>query len=269
MTSVLHVLDIAGVPSIFAFYYNKLIDKAVINYHSKNSFSKTISEFYPGKKHKKFRDLIIGSFFQSLKFDIIHIHSAEVLVPLFKMTGKKVVLHYHGSDINELSRAKSKWRIFCRSMSDLIIFNGIEMEKQIITIRNIPKKYLPNPIDTNLFHPKNQKQNGRVSIVSSNLDKEKTIDSIQKLGKTEIIDLDHVQIPYRFMPNVLSKYEIYVDIKIMPWGQELVDLSTTALQALACGLKVIHYGKEIENLPEEHKPENVINRLDQIYKEIL
>ena len=269
MVSVLHVLDIAGVSSILAFYYNKLIDNSEINYHSKNSVSKTISEFYVGKKYKKFRDLLIDSFFHSFKFDIIHIHGAEILVPLFKITGKKVVLHYHGSDINQEYRSKSKWRILCRSMSDLIIFNGIEMEKQIITIRNVPKKYLSNPVDTNHFNSKNQKKNGRVSVVSSNLDKEKTIESIQKFGKTEIINLDNLQIPYRFMPNILSKYDTYVDIKIMPWGQELVDLSTTALQALACGLKVIHHGKEIKDLPKEHEPEKVIEKLNQYYREII
>jgi hypothetical protein len=269
MVSVLHILDMAGVPSILSFYYNKFKDKSELNYHLKNSFSRSISEFYQGRKYKKFRDLIIGSFLQSFKFDIIHIHGAEILVPLFKMTGKKVVLHYHGSDINEVKRAKSKWRILCRSMSDLIIFNGIEMEKQIVTIRNVPKKYLSNPVDTNHFNVKNQKKNGRVSIVSNNLDKKKTVEAIQKLGKTKIIDLDKIQIPYRFMPDILSKYEVYVDIKIMPWGQELVDLSTTALQALACGLKVIHYGKEIKRLPEEHRPEKVIKKLHQYYKGII
>ena len=65
------------------------------------------------------------------KFDIIHIHGAETLIPLFKLLGKKIVLHYHGSDINEKSRSKSYKRIFCRSMADLIIFNGKKMEENI------------------------------------------------------------------------------------------------------------------------------------------
>ena len=269
MVSVLHILDMAGVPSILSFYYNKFKDKSELNYHLKNSFSRSISEFYQGRKYKKFRKLLVSSFFQSFNFDVIHIHGAEILVPIFKITGKRIVLHYHGSDINEREKSQKKWRVICRSMADLIIFNGIEMEKQIITIRNVPKKYLSNPVDTNHFCSKNQKKSGRVSIVSSNLDKEKTIEAIQKLGQTDIIDLDKIQIPYRFMPDILSKYEVYVDIKIMPWGQELVDLSTTGLQALACGLKVIHYGEEIEGLPVKHKPEKVIEKLDQFYHEIL
>ncbi len=270
MAKVLYVLDIAGVPSILSHYYNKLEKgRSALIYHEKNSVSSSISRFYKEMSFKKYRNLLKWAIFNCSKFDIIHIHGAETLIPLFKLSGKKIVLHYHGSDINEKSRSKSKKRIFCRSIADLIIFNGKKMEENIITNKIVRKEYLPNIIDTDHFSKKDQNKSGSLSFVSSNLDKNKTKEAITKFGTTTILDLDFQQTPYSLMPQLLGRYETYVDIKIMPWGVTLKDLSTTALQALACGCKVFHNGKIIEKFPDEHSPENVIGKLDSFYNEIL
>lgn len=270
MINILHICDIAGVPSILSHFYNKYGDgHSDIIFHKKNNFSHNISNFYGGKSFKKFRDLVKYGILHSKDYDIIHIHGAETLVPIFKITGKKIVLHYHGSDINEKNRSSSKKRIFCRSLADLIIYNGKKMEENIITFRNVPKKFLPNPVDIEHFHPVENIRSGNLSIVSNNLDKEKTIKAIQIFGNTEIIDLDTQQILYSFMPNILSKYETYVDIKIMPWDYILPDLSTTALQALSCGCSVYHNKKILQRLPSEHNPINTIKQLTSFYREIL
>ena len=71
------------------------------------------------------------------------------------------------------------------------------------------------------------------------------------------------------MPIFLSKYEMYIDIRIMTWGQTLEELSTTALQALSCGCKVYHNDKVIEKFPAEHSPQNVLSKLNSFYEEIL
>lgn len=271
MANVLHILDVAGVSSILSYFYNKLErGKSDLIYHEKNSFSSSISRFYHGKSFRKYKMLLLKGFFKSFHYQIIHIHRAEVLVPLFKISGKKIILHYHGSDINEKNRSRNKMRIFCRSMADLIIYNGKKMEPYIITNKPVKKLFLPNPVDIEHFCLKdNKKRNGKLIFVSSNLDKDKTIEVASNLGQVDVIDLDKQQIPYSNMPEFLSKYELYIDIKIMPWGYTLPDMSTTALQALACGCKVYHDGKIIERLPEEFLPVNVINRLDQYYQDIL
>jgi len=270
MAKVLHVLDIAGVPSILSHFYNKLGNgQSTLIYREKNSVSSSISRFYDGMSFKKYRNLLKWGFLNSPKFDIIHIHGAETLIPLFKLSRKKIVLHYHGSDINEKSRSRSKKRIFCRSMADLIIFNGKEMEENIITNKKVRKEYLPNLIDTDLFSKNIQNKLNALSFISSNLNKDKTSQAISKFGKTTILDLDFQQTPYSLVPQLLGRYETYVDIKIMPWGVTLKDLSTTALQALACGCKVFHDEKIIDGFPLEHSPENVIGKLDSFYNEIL
>jgi len=269
MIKVLHVLDIAGVPSIISHFFNKFKKgQSDIIYFRKKSFSNSISKFYEGKSFENFRELIFFGVPKSFHYDIIHIHGAENLIPLFKFSCKKIVLHYHGSDINIKSRSLSKKRIFCRSMADLIIYNGKKMEPNIVTLKKIRKEYLPNPIDVDLFTPKPTKRHGELILVSKNLDKKKTISFVQKFKNIQIIDLDIQQIPYRNMPNILSKFETYVDVKIMPWGTILPDLSTTALQALACGCKVYHDGKMIKDFPKEHHPYNVIEKLDSFYKEL-
>ncbi len=270
MIKVLHLLDIAGVPSILSHYYNKLgKGKSELFYHEKNSISSSISRFYEGIPFEKFRNLLLTAFMKSFQYDIVHIHGAEILIPLFKASGKKIVLHYHGSDINEQNRSLDKKRIFSRSMADLIIYNGKNMENKIITSKKIRKEYLPNPIDTEHFSSDNKNRQGTLSFVSSNLDKEKTINAIRKVGESTIIDLDIQQIPYPLIPKFLSRYEMYIDIKIMPWGHTLDDLSTTALQALSCGCKVYHNHVTIDKLPPEHEPHNVIEKLDSLYQNLL
>ena len=270
MINVLHVLDIAGVPSILSHFHTKYgYGNSDIVFHKKNNFSYNISTFYGGKLFKKFRDLIIYVLLKSKNYDVIHIHGAETLVPIFKITGKKIVLHYHGSDINQKERSLNKKRIFCRSLADLIIYNGKNMEKNIITFRNVPKKFLPNPIDTEHFHPRKNTRSHNLSFISDNLDKEETVKSIETFGKTEIIDLDKQQILYSCMPDFLSKFETYVDIKIMPWGYTLPDLSTTALQALSCGCNVYHNGIFLKIFPNEHNPTHTLKQLNSFYREFL
>jgi len=270
MAKVLHVLDIAGVPSILSFYHqNHGFGNSDLIYHEKNTFSSSISRFYQGRSFKKFRNLLLYGIFNSRKYDVIHIHGAETLIPVFKLTGKKIVLHYHGSDIRDPNRSKNKIRIKLRSMADLIVYNAKNMEPKIITSSNVRKEFLPNPIDTSHFINKNNHKSGKLSITSGNHDKIKTINAIKNIGETTIVDLDVQNIPYPMMPVFLSKYEMYIDIRIMPWGQTLEELSTTALQALSCGCKIYHNDKIIEKFPAEHSPQNVLSRLNGFYEEIL
>ena len=73
---------------------------------------------------------------------------------------------------------------------------------------------------------------------------------------------------YAEIPNFLKKYDIYVDIRIV--NDKLIEsLSKTALESLACGLKVLNYKLEyIDKLPEKHNPLNVVNQLQNIYNKI-
>jgi hypothetical protein len=66
-------------------------------------------------------------------------------------------------------------------------------------------------------------------------------------------------IPYSDYPLFLNQFEYFLDFK----GQE--ELSKNALEALSCGLKVVHINRQGEisfhsNLPETNRLENVVKR---------
>jgi hypothetical protein len=137
--------------------------------------------------------------------------------------------------------------------------------------------FLPNPIDTNHFNKKLIKErssdfsddvykgilvNSEVTNVNLaiNYCKQKNINV-----KIDIHDRTKNPICYKDIPNFLKKYNVYIDLRFVN-EKLLKNLSKTALEALACGLRVINYNLEyVDNLPSEHYPMNVITMLSSIY----
>ena len=77
------------------------------------------------------------------------------------------------------------------------------------------------------------------------------------------VDLLGHGIPYGEIPKVLNRYEYYID-RMSPKS-----LSKTALEALACGLKVIRWdGRVVSGLPLEHRPERVADTVWRMYRQI-
>ena len=73
---------------------------------------------------------------------------------------------------------------------------------------------------------------------------------------------------YEEIPTLLKKYNVYVDIRIVN-DKILENLSKTALESLACGLKVLNFKLEyLDKLSEIHNPKNVVNQLENIYNKI-
>ena len=261
--NVLHLFEMAAGPSIQTYFYKKFgYGKSWIL--SKDRKHPVVDFYGEVEKFPKIRDVIIEGLKRCKKndIDIVFIHGSEFAVPIFKIfTRKKVILQYHGSDINLPSRSKNIFRILFRSMSDAIIYNQKEHLKNIITIKEVRKEYHPNTVDTDHFYPLHKKRKGSLTIISNNLNKEKTLEGLKEFSDLKIIDKQEKKIPYEEMPNLLNQYETYVDYKVTDFGMLLKALSRTALEALACGCKVYHDGKIISELPLEHKPEIVIKKL--------
>jgi len=88
-----------------------------------------------------------------------------------------------------------------------------------------------------------------------------------KDNKLSLTILDRLKNPIKYIKfgETLSRHEYYVDIKRSK-GKILDALSKTGLEALACGLKVVRWdGEIVQALPEEHRPENVVSHLREIY----
>lgn len=268
--NVLHLFEMAAGPTIQTYFYRKF------GYGNSWVISKvrehTVIDHYGiVEKYPRVRDVILEGLKRcNSNVDIVVIHGSEFAVPIFKiLTRKKIVLQYHGSDINLDSRSRNPFRILFRSMADAIIYNQKSHLKKIITIRKVRKEFHPNAVDTDLFRPRGISRSGTLALLSNNLDRKKTLELLNKFKNVTILDRNNEVIPYNKMPNFLNKFELFIDHKVTDFGMVLEALSRTALEALACGCKVFHDGRYINELPDEHKPENVIKKLYTLFLEIL
>jgi hypothetical protein len=73
---------------------------------------------------------------------------------------------------------------------------------------------------------------------------------------------------YADIPDLIRAYRTYVDIRYVN-DTVLENLSSTALQALASGLRVLDFKLQFRyGLPPEHDAVNVVSRISAIYKDL-
>jgi glycosyltransferase involved in cell wall biosynthesis len=229
--------------------------------------------------------------------DIIHVHSRiDILFKLREKFGrtKKIILQYHGSDIRGFRKPKELAPMRTRLSGLILKSKGVarrilRKSKQQMNIkaqrladevlvstpdllRLVAKGiYLPIPVDTDHFKPYLSSKNYQKEALTINTevtDIKWALNYCKEHGINPNIEVyDRVKNPkmYADMPNLLTRYKVYVDIRYVN-EKILENLSTTALEALACGLKVLDYQlKYRQGLPEEHEPINVVSRLSSIY----
>lgn len=230
---VLHVWDQAGVASILAKYQKRLgHDAEVIKREGFDKFG--IDKFYGTTIYS---GSSIGFYRYALKrskaFDIIHIHSQVKIIPFLT---KPTVLHFHGSDLRQAGLFGSVENWVAKKLADKVLVSTPDLLSKLPNV-----EWLPNPVDTDLFHPNVEKQCVEENIFYS----------------------ETTPCRYEYMPSYLHNKKIHVETK--KWS-----LRKTSLEALACGIPVNWNGLIINSpLPEQHKPEVVAARSIEIYKEIL
>ena len=283
------------------------IKSKVLSYNTTDKYG--ILKFY-----KDYVDLVDRANFaeyclsEAKNADVIHIHSAEQLVIKIRKAygnSKKIVLHYHGTDIRGLKNknkpnsstiqntttrtksfaAKVKNRLRLMQMG---YYSSLRIESQKLAneiLVSTPDllvllphaKYLPNPVDVDHFSKDNDtphnkvNKNNALTINTEIGNSEKVLEYCKKNNidlKIDLFDRTKSPLLYEEIPNFLKKYNIYVDIRIVN-DQLLENFSKTALESLACGLKVLNYKLEyLDKLPEVHNPEKVTNELEKIYNNI-
>ena len=307
LLKVLHIHDQAGVACILAKY------QRMNNIKSKVLSSNTIDKYGILKFYKDYVDLVDRSNFveyclsEAKNADIIHIHSAEQLVIKIRKAygnSKKIVLHYHGTDIRGLKNknnpnsftiqntttrtksfaAKVKNRLRLMQMG---YYRSLRIESQKLAneilvstpdlLSLLPyAKYLPNPVDVDHFSKDditiNKVNKNNALIIKTEIgNSEKVLEYCKKNNidlKIDVFDRTKSPLLYEEIPNFLKKYNIYVDIRIVN-DKILENLSKTALESLSCGVKVLNYRLEyLDKLPEMHNPVNVVNQLENIYNRI-
>ena len=307
LLKILHIHDQAGVACILAKYQrmNDIKSKVL----SSNKIDKYgILKFYKDYVDLVDRANFVESCIsEAKKADIIHIHSVEQLVIKIRKAfgnSKKIILHYHGTDIrglknknnqnffniqNTITRTKSfgakvKNRLRLIQMG---YYQPLQTESQKLAdeilvstpdlLSLLPDaKYLPNPVDVEHFPKDNnvsktRSNNNALTIKNETGNIEQTLQYCKENNinlKIDVFDRTKTPLLHREIPNLLKKYKVYVDIRIVN-DKILESLSKTALESLACGLKVLNYKlKYIDKLPEVHNPVNVVNQLENIYNKI-
>jgi hypothetical protein len=290
---VLHIWDQAGVAFILAkFQQINGNESKVIRVQNADKYG--IDEYY--KEYGLFvapKELVYKSIKEAKKADIIHIHSLPEMVINIRNAYKKskvIILHYHGTDIRSLSEENNSLTSYLlnilrpKNMVRKIRRRRLHIKAQRLADRVIVSTpdlirlvkgsiLLPNPIDTNHFNNNLVKENSvdmyKGLLINSEVTNIELVIDYCKYKKInlniDIYDRTKNPICYKDFPNFLKKYDVYIDLRFV--NQKLLkNLSKTALEALACGLRVLNYNLEyVDSLPSEHCPTNVIKTLSSIY----
>ena len=254
---ILHVWNPAGVASIIAKYMDRLYGtkSLVVFRRAYDRFGTTVYGVLWDCGAKTF---VLRVIFLARRFDLVHVHSLDRIVPLLKLIypRKPVVLHYHGSEI------RGRWRLRRRywMWADAILYSTPDLCDSEAPACAV---YVPNPVDTELFRRLDgvRRRRNMALAFNYNLDLDRAMRYARRYGLS--VELLGRGIPYRELPRLLNKYEYYID-RTSPES-----LSKTALEALACGLKVIRWdGRVVFGLPLEHRPERVVGMVWRIYEQI-
>lgn len=295
---ILHVWDQAGVACILAKYQRRQgYSSSVLRVKDQDKYG--INKFYSDLIiFSSEQDFIQRSLREADSAQLIHVHSRiDVIAPLRERYGrsKKIILHYHGTDIRGLSSpaipqqhsrlasilpsSKSILKKLIRRKSGNIVRNRkaqLAADKILVSTPDLLKlvkraSYLPNPVDIEHFKTDDTRLNrGKraLTIRSEVTDIEWALDYCKRNNvDLDIETYDRTQSPvmYQDMPSFLKRYNTYVDIRLVN-GKILENLSKSALESLASGLEVLNYRLQyLRGLPSEHDPSAVLSKLSKIY----
>ena len=268
---VIHLWDQAGVSAILAKYQRKLGHDVKVFKKSGWDPYKILSYYREELYNATKIDYAKKCLTVPKKYDIIHVHDLWQIVPVLRILYpfKIIILHYHGTILRNCPQWKRKLAEACCdsvlvSTKDLLAFGNNFI-------------YVPNPVDTDLFNKKTLQECGCIATrnkkASVIIKGDMTQEAIEQLLYEQNINVQldakewkEQRLPYAYMPKNLLKNEFFIDIFF--WKGRLMDAHSSAgLQAMAIGVPTFCSDMKWRNeLPEEHKPENVVKQLERIYE---
>ena len=268
---ILHIWDQAGVACVLAKHQRKLgHDVSVVKRAGYDPFG--IFEFYGEPllevDGKSFIKKAIG---QARNYDIVHVHSLYKIIPELRSRypEKKLVLHYHGSEARK--ETKDLVQMDAEEDSNAVIGSTTDLKPYV----GDDMIYVPNPVDTDHFRPANLSRSpsgNAFTFKTTGADIDWVFRYLEdnKIDvKVDVLDRQDTPIPYSLMPRTLARYSTYIDLKYVA-GALLQSSSKTALECLACGLRVLDHKLQYrEKLPEEYRPERVAEQVLEIYRKSL
>ncbi len=266
---VLHICNTAGVGGYLAEFMAKYYEiKSLVLITGKGDPYGLSTEFVKNLDCK-YKEFFIRCWLKGLFFDVIHIHAEDKTLKILKQTlpykNKKIIIHYHGSDIRgRWEEKRDRWQY-----ADKIIVSTPDL------LEGSPEgvDYLPNVIDEKIcrLYKKNTKEKDSwfhvyhgAAEIAINYFKGYSSSFRLDIHKTKTEPLNH----FDFLDK-LSRYEHYIDVKKRE-GKILSALSLTGLEALFMGVKVIKWdGSLISAFPDQHRSINVASKLKGIYRDLI
>lgn len=270
--NILHVWDIAGVGSILAKEQNRLGHTAHVLMAFKKYNPFAINDFYgfPSLQPKNKIDFVLTALKAAADYDIIHLHSMIRILPLFRLKypKKKLVLHLHGSDARaNLSGFREISRKLSYRMADRVLVSTPDLQPLV----PVESTYIPTPVDTEHFKPERRPTDSTaLYFTMPYIDKIDIELLLERQGLTglslKIHDRKNHPIQYCDLPQTLSQYEYFVDVKVQ-YGKPLQAMSKTGLEALAMNRIVIdHQFRRMWGLPQHHESRNVVVEVMKAYE---
>jgi len=258
---ILHVWNTAGVASIIARFTDRQFgtSSTVITRKAADRVGlTTYGTAYPDGAARFFSRAL----WMSRSADVVHVHSLDRVVPWLKwLYSKPVVMHYHGTDIEGRWREKKgRW-----SRADYVAVSTPNL------LEGAPSNavHIPNPVDTDLFRPMPGDRDPN-SALSFRYGMDAEAEAIARKLGLNLVLLERWSVRYEQMPQTLSRYGYYIDMRKPPDHRVARSVGKAALEALACGLKVIDWeGHVIEAFPEGHAPKSVAATWNGIYLGVL
>jgi hypothetical protein len=263
---IMHIGNTAGVGSVIAKYMDRLAGTASLVVARRVSdpvgFTTYGELWNSGPKMFTLRCLLIAR-----KFDIVHIHYFDKIIPYLKLLypKKPIVMHYHGDDIRDKWELKRKYW----SKADMVLYSSLDLLDNETPEEAI---YVPNPVDIEVFHPCEVEPKSKTAFhifYNANTVAERYAEK-HGLDLTIYDWREEGRIPHLRFAEVLCRHEYYIDVKVNQNGVLLEALSKTALEALACGLKVVTWsGSVVNGLPLGNSPEKAVRRIFELYLGLL
>ncbi len=259
---ILHVWNTAGVASVVAKFTDRLFatSSRVITRRQADTVGLTSygTVYDDGPAAFFARALLMAR-----KAEIVHVHSLDRIVPWVKRfyPSKPVVMHYHGTDIEDRWGAKQRrW-----ARADLVVYSTPNLSD------GAPPSamHLPNPVDTDLFYPREAARDPKAAL-SFRYGMDGEAEVAAKGRSLELTLVDRWSVQHAEMPALLSRFTYFIDLRKPPGHVQAESVGKAALEALACGCRVIDWaGNVIEGLPAEHRPEVVAARWNEQYRGLL
>ncbi len=259
---VLHVWNTAGVASVIAKYTDRVYgtrSQVITRSAADRVGLTTYGRAYDDWPATFFARALL----MSKGADLVHFHSLDRIVPWVKRlySSKPVVMLYHGTDIQgRWDEKRLRW-----GRADLVAYSTPNLSA------GAPPNaiHVPNPVDTEIFFPKETVRDSK-SALSFRYGMDDSAKQAAGVRGLELTLLDRWSTPHSEMPALLSRFAYYVDLRKPPGHVQAESVGKAALEALACGCKVIDWsGNVIEGFPAEHDPNLIAERWYRIYQGLL